>query len=267
MIARRLQQGQAPGPAPTGIAAALVVAVVWVSGCATVAPPASLGALATAMQSARSSVHTYSADARITYFGKEGRAKGGATLVVARPASLRYEVHGPHEGVVQAFATNGTELQLLDFQESRFIYGPSTPDTLDRLMQFAPLHLSAAEWVAMMFGEVSIPQAAEIGSAKSQWLARWTSDDVTREVLIDPTTARVSHIRALRGASVLSDVSVTDYDKTGIPIVLHIVVPSADVDLELRLRDLIIDPELDPAVFTLDAPKALTPERIEGLPR
>ena len=141
----------------------LLVAVVALGcGCATVAPPASLGQLTSAMQAARSSVQSYSADAHLTYFGKEGRAKGGATLVVARPASLRYELHGPHGGVLQAFATNGNELQLLDFQENHFIYGPATPKVIDKLMQFAPLHLTAAEWVDMMFGEVTIASGGSV---------------------------------------------------------------------------------------------------------
>ncbi len=207
-----------PRPGHYVAVAALALAVALTCACAHVAPPASLGDLTSKMQAARSSVHAYSADARITYFGKEGRAKGGATLVVARPASLRYELHGPHEGVLQAFATNGSELQLLDFQANQFIYGPSTPKTLDKLMQFAPLHLTAAGWVDMMFGDVAIAPGAEVGAEKSQWLARWTEDDVTREVLVDPTTARVSRVRALRGTSVLSDVSVTDYDASGVPI-------------------------------------------------
>jgi outer membrane lipoprotein-sorting protein len=241
----------------------LGLAVVLTCACAHVAPPASLGDLTTKMQAARSSVQAFSADARITYFGKQGRAKGGATLVVSRPASLRYELHGPHGGVLQAFATNGSELQLLDFQENHFIYGPATPTTIDKLMQFAPLHRTAAQWVDMMFGEVAIPPGADVGAEKSQWLARWTDSDVTREVLVDPKTAQVSRVRTLRGLSVLSDVSVTDYDVSGVPTALHIVVPSAEVDIEIRLRDLTINPELDPTVFTLDAPAAMTPERIE----
>jgi outer membrane lipoprotein-sorting protein len=229
-----------------------------------VAPPASLAAMADAMQQARSQHRAFSADAKITYFGKEGRAKAGATLAVARPASLRYELHGPHEGVIQAFATNGAELQLLDFQNNRFVYGPSTPGAIDKLMQFAPLHLTADAWVAMLFGDVVIGNGAEVTSRGPFWLARWTENEVTREVLVDPASARVAQMRALRGHDVLSDVEVSDYDPSGIPTTLHMQVPSAKVDLEIRLKDLTIDPELDASVFVLDAPASLTPERIDG---
>lgn len=244
---------------------ALVLFVLVISACVkNVAPPASLAAMADAMQRARTQHRAFSADARITYFGKEGRAKAGATLAVARPASMRYELHGPHEGVIQAFATNGAELQLLDFQNNRFVYGPATPGTIDKLMQFAPLHLSAEAWVSMLFGDIVIEGGAEIGSRGDAWLARWSDHDVTREVLVDPTTARIKRLRAVRGESVLSDVEVADYDASGIPTTLHMQVPAAQVDIEIRLHDLTIDPELDASVFVLDAPATLTPQRIDG---
>lgn len=243
----------------------LLVLLVLATACAPNAtPPPSVAVLADTMQRARSPHKAFSADARITYFGKEGRAKAGATLAVSRPGSMRYELHGPHEGVIQAFATNGVELQLLDFQNNRFVYGPATPDTLDKLMQFAPLHQSAEAWVAMLFGEVVIAQGAELGAKGPLWDARWSEEGVTREVLVEPASGHVRRLTAYRGTTVLSDVEVEDYDDSGIPTRLHMRVPSAKVDIEVKLRDLTIDPELDPSVFVLDAPAALTPERIDG---
>ncbi len=242
----------------------LVFACLIVACVPNVTPPPSVAVLADAMQRGRSPHKAFSADVSITYFGKEGRAKAGASLAVARPGSMRYELHGPHEGVIQAFATNGFELQLLDFQNNRFVYGPATPDTLDKLMQFAPLHQSAEAWVGMLFGDVAMPAGAELGSRGPLWGARWTEDDVTREVLVDPETGHVKRLRALRSEVVLSDVEVEDHHASGIPTRLHMRVESAKVDIEVRLRELTIDPELDASVFVLDAPSALTPERIDG---
>ena len=243
----------------------IVLAVtLFAAACTTnVAPPPSVAVMADTLQRGRSSHRAYSADLRITYFGKEGRAKAGATLAVARPASMRYELHGPHEGVIQAFATNGLELQLLDFQNNRFVYGPATPDTLDKLMQFAPLHQSAEAWVGMLFGDVTVPAGAELGARGPLWLARWTEGDITRQVLVDPTSGHVKRLLASRGEAVLSDVEVDDHDPSGIPTRLHMQVPSAKVDIEIKLRDLAIDPELDASVFVLESPAALVPERID----
>ena len=243
----------------------VLLVAVFAAACSTnVAPPASVAAMADAMQKGRSPNKAFSADVRITYFGKEGRAKAGASLAVARPGSMRYELHGPHEGVIQAFATNGLELQLLDFQNNRFVYGPATPATLDKLMQFAPLHQSAEAWVGMLFGDIPVPAGAEIGSRGASWVARWTEGEVTRQMLVDPTTGHVKRLWASRGEIVLSDVEVEDHDASGIPTRLHMQVPSAKVDIEIRLRDLAIDPDLDASVFVLEAPSALVPERIEG---
>ena len=41
---------------------------------------------------------------------------------------------GPHGGVLEAFATSGHTFELSKMSESRFLYGPATPDTLDRLL-------------------------------------------------------------------------------------------------------------------------------------
>src|SRR5690554_3815951 len=73
------------------------------------------------MEKARPAVDKYFAEARLTYFGPQGRVKGTASLAVARPTSLRYDIIGPHGGVMEAFATNGEELQLLNPGQERFL--------------------------------------------------------------------------------------------------------------------------------------------------
>ncbi|MEO1170795.1 MAG: hypothetical protein AAFX94_01925, partial [Myxococcota bacterium] len=124
-----------------------ILFLVLLAGCAstgaqlpTVVDTESLQAR---MLSAQSQLKSYVGEARLTYFGPDGRVKGTATLAVEKPASLRYEIQGPHGGVIEAFATNGVELQLLDFKTNRFIYGPANPSTIDQLLSFAPLGMDA----------------------------------------------------------------------------------------------------------------------------
>lgn len=220
---------------------------------------ASAAELRARMEAARSPLGSYSAEARLTYFGKEGRAKGSATLAVQRPASLRYELHGPHGGVIEAFATNGVELQLLDLRNERFVYGPATRANLDRLLSFAPLGLEAESWVALLFGDVLPPAEAELGydEREGRFVLRWRAADLDHELHVDPASARATRAVVRRGGTSISDVTVEDRDEHGLPTSLRLRAPQAEVDLEVRLRDVTPDPELDASVFVLEPPRNL----------
>ncbi|MBC7795095.1 MAG: hypothetical protein H7Z43_15430 [Clostridia bacterium] len=225
--------------------------------------PSSVASLNERMRTAGGSFNAYSCEARITYFGKEGRAKGSASLVTAKPASMRYELHGPHGGTILAFATDGERLTMIDFKKSRFVEGPATPETIDHLIQFAPLHLSAPRWVDMLFGQVVIDSSATLSAEKDGWMARWIERGITREVAIDPETSRVKRMRASVGNDTLSEVEVRNHDASGLPTSLHIEVPASNVDMTIELRDVARLEELDPTAFVLEPPAGVTIERAE----
>lgn len=224
-------------------------------------PPSSVGALNERMQTAGTSFPAYSCEARITYFGKEGRAKGSASLLAAKPSSLRYDLHGPHGGTILAFAMDGERLTMMDFKENRFVEGPATPETIDNLIQFAPLHLSAAHWVEMLFGQVTIDPQAQLSAEKDVWVARWSDDGIAREVSIDPETSRVKRMRALQGSDVMSEVEVRDHDASGLPTSLRIKVPASEVDMTIELREVAQPEELDRSAFVLEPPAGISVER------
>lgn len=248
----------------------LLLACSILVGCAGRIPlpqnlkAANAGELAQRMQKAASSVRAYSAEARLAYFGKEGRMRGTATLVVSRPASLRYDVYGPHGGVVSAFATNGQELALLDVAQSRYLYGPATSRNLDELLPFAPLGLGADGWVALLFGEVTVPQDAGLSydDRAGHFVLEWLSGGLTQRLEVDPKTSRPVRARVLRGDDVVSEVTLDERDKKGIPTALRIKVPKQDVDVDVALKDLSYEPELDEDVFVLSPPTGVNPERL-----
>jgi hypothetical protein len=251
---------------------ALVVALVLVSGasCARRIPlprayeATSAAALAARMSATHSPLHGYSAEVRVTYFGPEGRIRTGGTLAVQRPASLRYEVSGPHGGVVTAFATNGLELQALEVASSHFLYGPATPANLDLLLPFAPLRLGAPAWVSLLFGEAEVPQEATLtyDDRTGRFVLAWPEGPTVRRLEVDPATARVARAVALEGERVLSQVSFEERDGRGVPTSLHLSVASEKVELEVKLRDLEPDPELDASVFTLEPPAGVAPQHL-----
>lgn len=213
---------------------------------------------------ARSDLVSFSADMRITYFGADGRVRATGALVVMRPASMRYELSGPHGGVVSAFATNGLELQALDVASSRFLYGRATATSLDRLLPFAPLGLGPDAWVRLLFGEVDLPPGATLAydDRAGRFVVGWSEGGVERVVEIDPRSSRVTRARAIEGGILVSDVVIEERSDRGIPTSLHLRMPQAKVELEMKLRDLESNPDLDPSVFVLDPPSGIIPEHL-----
>ena len=223
-----------------------------------------LDELVTKMAGAQSSLTSYSAEVRTTYFGPEGRIRNSGSLAVMRPGSLHYEAVGPHGGVVSAFATNGLELQTLDVANSRFLYGRATPENLDRLLPFAPLGLGAAAWVRLLFGEIEFPSNAALSydAESGHFVVRWQVNDTDRRVEIDPATARVMRISVYAAAALASDVHIEERDANGIPTRLHLQVASEKIDLEAALRDIEPNPELDGSAFALTPPQGIAPEHL-----
>jgi len=219
---------------------------------------ANLGELVARMRAAAVSETVYTAEVRLTYFGPKGRVKGTASLAVKRPASLRYEVQGPHGGVLAAFATNGRELQLADLKASRFFHGPATAQNIDDLFGIARLGLGPEAWVALLFGEITLPADAELSydDHEGVFVVRWTDHRVT----VDPESARVVRASVWQGEEQISLIEVRARDQRGLATELRLRVFAEETDVAIRLRDVDYGAELDDSIFQLDPPRNVTPE-------
>ena len=220
-------------------------------------------------------IHSLSADARLTYFGNEGRAKLSATVILQRSDHFRYDVMGPHGGTVSAFATNGLELTALDVGTSRFMYGRATAAAIDRLLPVAPLGLTPEGWVSLLLGEILPPPEATLSYDDRLGLFCATYDGVghetgndagyERRLYVDPKNFRVKNIEEWSKGKRVTHVEFLDRDRLGIPTKLYMKVIDANMELEIRLEDIDVDPELSQALFVLTPPAGVTPEYI-GVP-
>jgi hypothetical protein len=146
------------------------------------------------------------------------------------------------------------------------VHGPATPQNIDRLLGLPPLGLSAAGWVSLFFGDVEIPAHATItyDDVRGVFVATWADGAHIREVDVDPETARFVRAALRRGTHVLSEVMVKARDSMGLVEVLRISATpeatDATTEIEVRLRDVERNPELDASVFVLDPPKGVQPE-------
>lgn len=215
------------------------------------------------MNAARSPVQKYFAEARLSYLGPQGRVKGTATLAVSRPSSFRYDLVGPHGSVVEAFATNGDTLQLFTPSENRFISTEASVANIDRLMAFAPLRLSPPEWVGLLFGEIQIPESAEVAydDTTGRFVLSFLEGGRHLRVEVDPTSSQVTRAQILQSEEVVSDVVIEERDPKGIPTHIRMQAPAASVDLRASLRDIEHDPQnLGEDAFVLHPPRGITPQ-------
>ncbi|MEO0813927.1 MAG: hypothetical protein AAFY60_13755, partial [Myxococcota bacterium] len=137
---------------------------------------------------------------------------------------------------------------------NRFIYGPSEPATIDQLLSFAPLGMDAEAWVDLLCGDLLPPPDAQVDATDGLLRIRWNVEGVTRVLYVNPEDARTERAVAMRGETLLSEVRVEGRGDRGVPDRIELVVPEAEVDMEIRLRDVSFDPELEASVFRIDAP-------------
>lgn len=219
-------------------------------------------AVAAAMQKHAQKLQSFTCEIRVTFFGPSGRLKGTVSLAAMRPGQFRYNLMGPHGGVLEAFATNGQTFELSKMSESRFLYGPATPDTLDRLLFFAPLNLDAKGWVELLFGVVSVPDdAAMTYDDKTGYLVlSWEQASKAMRVHVDPKTMQMSRLEVWVDGQLVCDVTIDDRHASGLPAKLVLNAPRDDVQATLKTRDIVLNPTLSEKTFLLSPPRGVKPE-------
>ncbi|MEZ4272125.1 MAG: hypothetical protein R3C68_12060 [Myxococcota bacterium] len=257
---------------------ALIMAALGVTGCAKRIPLPKHLQQETAqdflvrVRHQQSDLKSFTAEIRLTYFQERKRLRGTALLATSRPCSLRYEVVGPHGGVLEAFAMTCQRMQLLDTKNHRFIIAPTSIENIDRLLPFAPLHLQASAWVAVLFGEIDIPQTSQVSydEQRGVYVVTWQRHKVQDaqvvpdvRVEIDPVTAQIQRMILSRDKHVLSDITIEGRDKRGLPEGLRIRVPGEKIDFAMKLRQVDYDPEFADSDFVLQAPQGISPEVLE----
>lgn len=218
--------------------------------------------VASALNQQSAKHQSFSAEMRVTYFDTNGRLKGTASLAARRPGKFRYNLLGPHGGVLEAFATNGTTFELSKMSESRFLYGPATPTALDQLLPFAPLHLGPKGWVELLFGTIDIPPTATMVHEESTGLLILRFQRAARQVSVhvDPSTMHMRRLQVAQGENLLCDVTIEHRHSSGLPSHLELNAPGQKVQATLKMRDIQTNPTFGESVFQLSPPRGVTPE-------
>jgi len=213
-----------------------------------------LGELLERIERTSGGPESFVAEARLTYAREGRRLKGTATLACRRPGFLRYEIQGPHGGVLEAFATNGKEFQVAKLAEGRFLYGPARAILLNRLLPLSPLSLDAAGWVDLLFGRIAIPPSASwrYDSQIGRFVVEFERGEAAMRVEVVPDTSRISRIRsAIEGESPW-EVRISEWDPSGLPAEMGFSAPGQGVEGRIKLRDIKVGQRLEDSLFVLE---------------
>ncbi|WP_437323120.1 LolA family protein [Sorangium sp. So ce381] len=121
-------------------------AIVWaaplavlVTGCASVAPPASRFPTADAaldrMKASYACVNGVQGTAKVDHFSRQGRLRGDMYILAVNPDRVRFDVVSPFGATLFTLTSNGTQFQMLDVREKQFLHGPASTCNLARLTQ------------------------------------------------------------------------------------------------------------------------------------
>lgn len=208
---------------------------------------------------------------RVDYFGKEGRVRLRIVEVVERPDRFRFETLSPLEQPIDLMTCDGSRLRLLSKGALR--EGPATPENIARLL---PLPLRPEEVVEIMLG------GAPISGRFTPRNVEWTDDDQWRlmldgpegevgELIIDPTGPVATRATLKRAnGDVRLGLTFDDLEPIAgggrLPRTIALSLPDDGLEVSIRLKEVEVNVEVSPTLFTITPPPGVIPEPLPSPP-
>ena len=205
---------------------------------------------------------------RLTYFGDKGRLRLKTILVAERSARFRVETLSPLEQPLQVMVSDGEKIRLLT--DGQVFEGAASATNLSQIL---PVPLTPTDLVdAMLSG---VPMAADLKLRSLAWLDEDESFQIltldspnrgTIELIFNPKTLEVRrvHLPASGGHPAI-ELSFERFQALqGLPDMkiakrIRIKVVGQDQDLSLRLKEVYVNEDLKPSLFTLQTPQGVSP--------
>jgi outer membrane lipoprotein-sorting protein len=164
------------------------------AGCSRTPPPSQFPTAAAALERMRA---TYSCsrgiqgDAKIDYFGEQGRARGSILYMASLPDRIRFDVFSPFGVTLSTLTSDGQNFALFDLKQKQFLQGPANTCNVSRFTQVpVPPHAL----VQLLRGEAPVlvhaPEAATIAWESGRYVVRVPSKhDASERIELEPTPA------------------------------------------------------------------------------
>jgi hypothetical protein len=189
----------------------------------------------------------------------EVRIRADQVIALERPARMRIEVKGLLNQTAAVIATDGDRFEVYRTGDRTYDSGPVRDDLLWREAYIA---LSPREAVALLLGDPIphadlVPRAAEAVGSDRIRMDLWGGDPPRlHRVAFDDEARLREYARLSADGGVLWQARFDGYeDVAGAPVAHHIEldVGTGGTHVEISLRDVELDPTLDPAIFRLRA--------------
>jgi hypothetical protein len=199
-------------------------------------------------------------EGRLDHLSPRGRVRGSVLIFAINPARVRFDVVSPFGAMLYTLTSNGTDFQMLDFGQKRFLHGPASACNLARLTQVpVPGHVL----VSLLRGEAPLlqhrPEQASIEWDAGGFYRVWI--DSTRQARQEVRLAiydqdfdkpwgeqrvRVTAVTTSQQGAVLYEAELGDHelartappreDPDGVEDTLPPSGPACDVELPRRIR-------------------------------
>ncbi|MBI1815984.1 MAG: hypothetical protein HYR72_13475 [Deltaproteobacteria bacterium] len=243
--------------------ALMTVALLLVSGCATLRPPApaiapplpSAAELVTRLEQQRAARVSLRALAHFVYDGPDEHRRARQVVLVQRPERLRIEVLSPLGTVFVLTADNGA-LAAYVRSEATVYRGRASRANLQR---YARVDLSVADAVDVLLG------TPPVGDGRNDAVSfDPTSDTIQLSSATDAGAHVIAFDRALRAVAIEThdaDAQVrwrAEFSAfaapADVPTTIVIALPPQQQRLTLELQEVEVNPAIDAALFTLATP-------------
>jgi outer membrane lipoprotein-sorting protein len=202
---------------------------------------------------------------RATVDSPRGSGTSGFQVAVQRPASLRLEVDGFFNNAVAILASDGQQMELAQFDKGVFARGPASPENVGRLfpMVWPP---EAAVGLLMADPPRLTPEttSVRIDEPHQAYALEMSAPPQTQTFYFEAETLTL--VGVTQGGFSPYEVWFQDREPHGdleFPLHIDFHAPAAQTSIQLRYREVELNPQLEASLFVMAPPAGA---RIEELP-
>jgi hypothetical protein len=213
-------------------------------------------------------------EARLRVTSPKNNGSLNTFVAVSEPDKLHLESLNFFGKPQTILVSAAARFELLDSDGGKYYRGPASQENLSRFM---PVAVPVVELVDMMLGRaprIAAPATLSVDLESKSYIITLNAAFVQQTLWIDPLSHRVTRSQ-VRGPKAY-DVTFEDFQSvqfTEYPLKVALNVPSEATRLELKYRNIEINPRLPQSLFELAPPKGVevieldeTGQRRAGLP-
>lgn len=218
--------------------------------------------LLTRVRGAKRGITTFELNARASYFGDASARKGDVDLLGRRPACFRFEALTPTDDTLAFLVSDGDRFASHERGSPECLTGRSCVENVAR---FLPLGVAGEALFDLLVGGAPLidgePVAADWDDCEGAYRLVVRGAQSEQELLVRPDTFAPIRVTLRRGTDatptyVLSFDEDAPVDGTPhrVPRTIRYVSKAADVDLELRVREVHLNAPKEDALFAPKCP-------------